>query len=87
MHPAGGMGWEELSPDMRDELARTLTERELVVVKLWLAGYGSRRLALALGVSRTQARDRVDRALAKVERVFAGRRPDSRWSPAEGGSR
>jgi DNA-binding CsgD family transcriptional regulator len=42
------------------------TERQLDVLRLWTSGMGTTRIALALGISRSTARDHLLRAQQKI---------------------
>lgn len=47
-----------------------LTEKELDAVKLLNAGYGIRRISVALDISKTTVRDRLDRAERKIKKAL-----------------
>lgn len=53
------MSWDALSPELRELAARVCTEKELEALKLKAAGYGERRIAIVLNISRTSVRDRL----------------------------
>lgn len=56
------MSYATLSPEIRAIAERELTSRQLDVLKLWLAGAGTARIALMLDVSEATARGHLRRA-------------------------
>lgn len=66
------MSWSTLPPEIRELAQELLTAKELDALKLWDAGMGYRRIAVALDISPSTARDRVQNAIRKLVRA----RPD-----------
>lgn len=62
------MTWQSLPPELRELAERVCTAKELEALRAREAGAGYRRIALMLDISVSSARDRVQRALAKLER-------------------
>lgn len=60
------MSWDALPPEIRDAATHQLTSDELDVLKLASHGYGYRRIATILNISRDTARNRYQRAIAKL---------------------
>ena len=62
-------GWpSSVSPDLRAIAERVLTEKELEVMRLVAWGWGQRRIASLLGITRDAVRDRAHRAKTKMLR-------------------
>lgn len=61
------MSWATLDPNIQQTAERELTTRQLTVLKLWLAGQSTRRIALALNIAEPTARGHLDRALQKMK--------------------
>jgi DNA-binding CsgD family transcriptional regulator len=60
------VSWLTLSPAWRELATRVCTEKELEALKLKVAGYGERRIAVVLNISRTTVRDRLRNAERKL---------------------
>lgn len=45
-----------------------ITTAEYEAMRLWSEGWGYRRIAIALGISTTTVRDRIDRGTRKLNR-------------------
>lgn len=60
------MSWNTLDRRHQQIAERELTDRQLQVFKLWLAGHSSRRIARALDIAEPTARGHLDRALQKI---------------------
>lgn len=60
------MSWSTLPPEVRAIAEEVCTPKELEALKLWDGGAGYRRVGLMLGVDKSTARDRVQRALQKI---------------------
>lgn len=60
------MSWNTLPDTIRATAAAILTPAQLDAWKLELAGYGTRRIAATLGISRTSAVDRLDNAYRRL---------------------
>ncbi len=61
------MSWQTLSPEIRVIAERELTRKQLDVLKLWIAGAGTARIAVMLGISESTARGHKTRALQKLK--------------------
>jgi DNA-binding NarL/FixJ family response regulator len=61
------MSYTALPPGVRTFAERELTQRQLVCLKLELAGWGRRRIASYLGVDDSTVRYHLSRAHAKLE--------------------
>jgi DNA-binding CsgD family transcriptional regulator len=62
-------GWDpSVAPDLRKIAERLLTARQLEVYKLVARGYGLRRIAVLLGISKSAVQDRLHLAELKVFR-------------------
>ena len=59
---------EPSSREILEAAARVCTEKQLEALVLYETGLGVRRLAAALGVNPTAARDRLDGGMRKVQR-------------------
>lgn len=66
------MSWATLPPELRELAQSVCTPKELEALRLWDAGAGYRRVGLMLDISPSTARDRVQRALRKMERARRG---------------
>lgn len=60
-------GWADVSPDLREVIERVCTRRELEVLKMKAAGAGRRTISLALGISESAVRDRLNAAQRKIQ--------------------
>ena len=60
------MTYSTLPSDLRSFVEKELTKRQLDCLKLSLAGYGRRRIALALGISQATVREHLDCAHSKL---------------------
>lgn len=60
------MSWAGLPPNLRTIAERDLTRKQLDVLKLTLAGWGTRRIANYLGVAEPTARAHRDAAYRKL---------------------
>lgn len=60
------MSWSTLSPETRELIERVCTPKEVEALRLKAAGYGTRRMAIALGISRAAVRERLASAARKV---------------------
>ncbi len=58
--------WADIDQTLRETAEAVLTDKQLDVVKLSLDGAGTGRIARALGISRSAARDRLDNAYRKL---------------------
>lgn len=63
------MTWNTLDPDTRTELVRRLSQRQLDVLMLWLAGCSYDRIAQMLNLSPRTVRTHLKRARAIHERI------------------
>lgn len=73
------MSWATLPPAVRELAERVLTVKQLEAVKLWDAGAGYRRVGLMLRISTSSARDRVQRAVARL--AIAAEKEGLEWRP------
>jgi DNA-binding CsgD family transcriptional regulator len=55
--------WVEIS----DAALRVCTQRQIDVLRLWVVGMGTRRIALALDISEATAREHLVRARQKIK--------------------
>lgn len=72
------MSWSQLPPGLRALAEDVCTSKELDALKLYEPQrVGYRSVAVLLGISVSTARDRINRALAKIGRALeeAGRQP------------
>jgi DNA-binding CsgD family transcriptional regulator len=60
------MSWKTLDPNIQTIATRELTRKQLDVLKLHLAGCGTRRIATMLDISEPTAREHLRRARAKL---------------------
>lgn len=60
------MSWNHLTPELQTIAQQVLTRKQLDVLKLHLAGCGTRRIATMLDISEPTAREHLRRALAKL---------------------
>ncbi len=60
------MTWNTLPPATRATAEQLLTRKQLDILKLHLAGYGIRRISLALDISPSTVRSHLDRATQKL---------------------
>lgn len=58
--------WRDIDPNLRTTIERVCSTKELDAVKLSLDGAGRRRIAHALGISESSARDRLRNARRKI---------------------
>lgn len=58
--------WSPTPPELREVIDRVCTPEEADVVRLYEQGCGYRRMASILGISRDTARNRFQRAIAKL---------------------
>lgn len=58
--------WADIDQELREPCERVLTEKQLDAVKLSIDGAGTGRIARALGISRSAARDRMENAYRKL---------------------
>ena len=56
------MSWQSLDPAIRDQLKTRLTQRQLDVLILWLAGCSYDRISTMLGISVRSVRTHLKRA-------------------------
>lgn len=68
------MSWSTISPELRELIERTCTEREIEALKLKAAGYGRRATALSLNISESAVRDRLRSAERKIRAEVAAMR-------------
>lgn len=61
------MSWSSLSPEVQIIAERELTRKQLDVLKLWLAGAGTARIAVMLGIAEATARGHLTRAKQKLK--------------------
>ena len=61
------MAFAKLSPEVRLIAERELTRKQLDVLKLWLAGAGTTRISVMLGVSDSTVRGHLRRAFQKLQ--------------------
>jgi DNA-binding CsgD family transcriptional regulator len=61
--PASGVTWDTIS----EVALRVCTERQIHVLRLWVAGMGTRRISLALDISESTAREHLLRAQQKIK--------------------
>lgn len=64
------MSWSEVKPEHRDLAQRTLTTRQLRVLQHRLDGHSWNTIALALGISRTGARQHYKTAIDKLAKAL-----------------
>ena len=57
------MKWSELPLELQAKCEMHLTERELVALKLYVNGNGYGAVARYLGIAKSTARDRIQRAV------------------------
>jgi DNA-binding NarL/FixJ family response regulator len=60
------VSWSTLPPELQKIAETKLTRKQLDVLKLHLAGYGTRRIATTLGVAEPTAREHLRRALDRI---------------------
>jgi DNA-binding CsgD family transcriptional regulator len=60
------MSWRTLPPHVRQAAEHALTRKQLDVLKLHLAGCGTRRIATMLSISEPTAREHLRRAKARL---------------------
>lgn len=65
------MTWDRQDPAFRELAERVLTERELAAYRLSLNGCGYRTIGRILGITKSAARDRIDRARDKLAKETA----------------
>lgn len=58
--------WNCLNPETKAVAEELLTDRQLEVFKLWMAGAGHKRIALMLGISPSTARTHKERAIQQM---------------------
>jgi DNA-binding CsgD family transcriptional regulator len=63
------VSWSSLPADRRAAIAEALTQKQLDVYKLHMAGYGYRRMALFLEVTDGAVRGHLDRAMLKIRKL------------------
>jgi len=84
---AGADGWDDLPADVLAIATGRLTAKQLEAWRLELQGYGTRGMALVLGISRSSAIDRLAAAhrvlrLCGVRQDASGRYHMARiWAP------
>lgn len=64
------MSWSTLPPTIQNTATRALTRRQLDVLKLHLAGCGTRRIATMLDLSEPTIREHLRRAKANLARAL-----------------
>lgn len=69
------MSWNTLHPTIQTTAQNVLTPKQLEAWKLELAGYGTRRIAEHLSISRASTIDRLDSAYRRLH--AAGIRQDA----------
>ena len=67
-YEGSAVSWSSLSPEFRAFAEDELTPKQLTVFKLWLSGYGYRRIALYLEVGAGTVRGHFDGAMLKLRR-------------------
>lgn len=60
------MSWNDIPPDLRKIINTVCTTKEIEALRLIAAGYGQRRAARILGISRDTLRHRLDNAKHKI---------------------
>jgi DNA-binding CsgD family transcriptional regulator len=66
--------WSTISPELREIIERVCTAAEVEVLKLKASGYGTRRTALVVGISRSAVIDRLRSAERKIMQEVAAQR-------------
>lgn len=64
------MSWNQLPVNIRETATGALTRRQLDVLKLHLAGCGTRRIATMLDLSEPTIREHLRRAKANLARAL-----------------
>lgn len=59
-------GYASLPPAVRQAAEQHLTRKQLDVLKLYLAGFGTRRIAALLGIAEPTAREHLRRATERL---------------------
>lgn len=65
------MSWEAIPPNIRHTAQTTLTPEQLDVLKLAAHGYGYRRIATILNITRDTARNRYHQAINRLNTRLA----------------
>jgi DNA-binding NarL/FixJ family response regulator len=63
------VSWATIPPERQAAIAELLTEKQLTVYILHLAGYGNRRAGLVLEVDEKTVRGHLDRAMLKIRKL------------------
>lgn len=67
------MAWNDVPEEVRAAAEAVCTDKELEALKLAAAGYGQKRLAMTLGISRSSLRDRLMNAERKILNRLEGK--------------
>lgn len=73
------MSWNALQPKIRRIAVETLTERQMEVWTLYLAGCGQRRIATMLDLERATVREHLDAIHRRLRRHGVHRRADGTY--------
>lgn len=68
------MSWSSVDPDMRKIIERTCTAKQIEALKLKADGFGLRRIAQVLGITKEAVRSRLDSAELLIRKEVAAMR-------------
>lgn len=74
------MSWRTLDPAVREAVEATLTEKQLEAFRLYLAGWSTHAMALALHIDRRAIRDRLDAARRNLARAGVEQSSTGEWT-------